>query len=236
MTKHSYLLYLLVVCLAFVFATATLATESEYRSTTRIEKFVVLGMSCDACAKTATQALRKLSGVNNVEVDFDTKQATVSADSSLTREAIRETLGSIGFEAQFPDDPSRAKPLTDIEREKLDIAIVTHGEAFQVKDYLSKGKFTVFDFYAEWCGPCHLLTPKLERLVLQNKNVALRKVDIVSWKSDAAKQATKEYEMPGLPYVRVYGPSGDFIGAVTGNHYDKIKKLITSLTPSTEAN
>lgn len=207
------------------------AKKKTFASAKKIT-FLVAGMTCERCANSASKELLKIPGVSIADVDIVTKQARLSADSSVTQEAIRGALGSIGFEAQFPNDLPKAKPLTEIEKAPLDIRVVSHGEAFKIKDHLSTGKFTIFDFYAEWCGPCHLLTPKLERLVLQNNNIALRTIDIGNWNSDAAKQATKEYEMPGLPYVRVYGADGDFIGAVTGNHFEAIESLIASSNSS----
>jgi thiol-disulfide isomerase/thioredoxin len=82
------------------------------------------------------------------------------------------------------------------------------------------------DFFADWCGPCHLLTPKLERLVLNHDKLALRKVDISNWESPAARQATAEFGMPGLPYVRIYDERGQLLGAVHGNHIDQVEHIV----------
>ena len=59
----------------------------------------------------------------------------------------------------------------------------------------------------------------------KTNGVAYRKIDIVSGESDAAKQARSEYGMEGIPYVRVYGKSGDFLGDVVGADFEGIKKL-----------
>ena len=84
----------------------------------------------------------------------------------------------------------------------------------------------IVDFWAEWCGPCHVLTPKIEKLVQENANVALRTVDLKHWDTAVAKQATKEFRVAALPYVRVYGPDGKFVGEVLGNDIEKIRKLV----------
>ncbi len=55
--------------------------------------------------------------------------------------------------------------------------------------------------------------------------MAYRKIDIVAWESDAAQQAHSEYGMNGIPYVRVYGKSGDFLGDVVGADFEGIKQL-----------
>jgi thioredoxin 1 len=112
------------------------------------------------------------------------------------------------------------------ERARLDIKVASNGEAFDLRRHLAPGKYTVVDFWAEWCGPCHVLTPKIERLVQQRSDVALRTIDLKNWESAAAKQATKEFKLPGLPYVRVYGPDGEFVGEVVGNDIEKIERLV----------
>lgn len=203
--------------------------ESEQKSRARLYtyQFEILGMSCDGCAKSSVQALKKaIPDVVSVTVDFKTKKGKLVTRSPVQREQIREALGALGFEPRFPNEPPPPEPLPEDVKAHLDIKTISNGEAVELKDFLVRGKYTIFDFYAEWCGPCHLLSPKLERLVQKNPNVALRIINISDWESPAAKQATKKYTLPGLPYVRVYGPDGTFIGAVHGNHFNKIVKLI----------
>ena len=203
-------------------ATAGAATKTDVRNL----EFSVLGMTCGTCANSASELLRKVSGVRQARVDFDTKAAHVVAAAEVSQDDIRSALAAFGFEAQFPGDPPIPAALTEEQKQDLDIQTVSHGEAIRIKDHLAPGKTTIFDYYAEWCGPCHLLSPRLERLVLNDENIALRTVDISDWESEAGKQATRKFKIPGLPYVRVYGPRGKFLGAVEGNQIEKVKELI----------
>ena len=192
---------------------------------TFVSEFDVAGLSCDGCAGTATDALRKVPGVTKADVKFATRRARVESSRRIQDAEFRAALAKLGFEARFPNDVV-VKPLTSDERARADIKIASHGEAFDVRKHLARGKFTIFDFWAEWCGPCHVLTPKIERLVVDRTDVALRTVDLKQWDSPAGKQATNEFKVPGLPYVRVYGPDGKFVGDVVGNDIEKIKQLV----------
>ena len=192
---------------------------------TFVSEFEVAGLACDGCAANATDALRKVPGVTTATVTFATRRARVESNRRIEDAEFRSALAKLGYEARFPNDPV-IPPLTADERARLDIKVASSGEVFDVRKHLSRGKYTIFDFWAEWCGPCHVLTPKIERLVQERSNVALRTIDLKQWDSPAAKQATREFKIPGLPYVRVYAPDGKFVGEVVGNDIEKIKQLI----------
>ncbi len=189
-------------------------------------EFSVLGMTCGKCADSATKALASMPGVLEPTVDFDSKNARVRSGGSVTREQIREALATLGFEARFGIESLDSDPLPEEIRAGLDIQTVSHGEKIRVKDHLAPGKVTIFDYYADWCGPCHLLSPKLERLVLKYENVALRKVDLADFESKAALQATREFRMPGLPFTTVFNERGKLLGQINGNLIEEIEAIV----------
>ena len=55
----------------------------------------------------------------------------------------------------------------------------------------------VVDFFAQWCGPCQMLKPMLEKLV-QEQDFVLAKVDI-----DQSQDLASTYGIEGVPDVRV---------------------------------
>ena len=59
-----------------------------------------------------------------------------------------------------------------------------------------KNRFTIVDFYADWCGPCKMLTPILEGLVQANENVDLIKVDV-----DEFDEIAGSYQVRAMPTV-----------------------------------
>jgi len=190
-------------------------------------EFFVAGMTCGRCAESATKALKKIRGVTAVRVDFESKQARVDAKRIVAPEEVRAALKKLGFEARFPYDPEEPK-LSPAERARLDIRATPRDASVDLARDLAPGKVTIFDFWAEWCGPCHLLTPKLEWMVHDTDGLALRTVELADWESPSGVQATKEFRAEALPYVRVYDANGKFAGAVTGTDIEKIRALVES--------
>jgi putative thioredoxin len=71
----------------------------------------------------------------------------------------------------------------------------------------------VVDFWAEWCGPCHMLTPVLEReIAARAGRVALAKVDI-----DANPALADRFGVRGIPAVKAFRRGHvvrEFVGAL----------------------
>jgi thiol-disulfide isomerase/thioredoxin len=88
-----------------------------------------------------------------------------------------------------------------------DIRIISKGEPLNLRDHLVPGKYTLFDYYADWCPPCRELTPRLEELARRHPQIALRKIDIVDWSHPVAGQQG----VHDLPYLRLFGPDGRLI-------------------------
>src|SRR5258707_11221676 len=66
------------------------------------------------------------------------------------------------------------------------------------------------DFWAEWCKPCHRLTPVLEA-ALEGREVALAKVDV-----DANKELARRFDVQGIPAVKAFRNGevvAEFVGA-----------------------
>ena len=102
------------------------------------------------------------------------------------------------------------------------ITVISHGTAVDINQHLAFGSVTVFDFYADWCGPCRRLSPMLEQMATSDPEIALRKIDIVNWKTAVVQQ----FNLHSIPQVSVYDRSGGLVGTVLGVDFEKIKSYI----------
>ena len=70
----------------------------------------------------------------------------------------------------------------------------------------------VVDFWAEWCGPCHMLAPVLEKAVAAREGgIELAKVDV-----DANPGLSSRFGVRGIPAVKAFRNGhvvAEFVGA-----------------------
>ena len=91
-----------------------------------------------------------------------------------------------------------------------DVQTITHGREVDLEAHLVPGKHVLFDFYADWCGPCRALEPHLLELADRHSDqLAIRKVDIINWDSAVSRQ----YRVSSVPYLVLYGPDGSRLAA-----------------------
>ena len=190
-------------------------------------KFTVIGIDCAECAPPILKALKGVSGVTAAKLDWKAGVATVEVPEGFDTKKLRDAVAAIGYEAVFDGEERKdLKPLPEEERSALDIRSASDGAKIDLSAVVVAGKVTVIDYWAEWCSPCHLLDARLQHFVKANPDVAVRRVNVGKWDNDAAKQATREFRLEALPYVRVYDAKGKFVGAVTGGSWDQILKTI----------
>lgn len=210
---------LLPLILLILLAPALLAAETI--------TFTIVGIDCEGCVGPIKKQLSSIDGVKLVELKWEEGLATVEVPQGFDRQKLRAAMTDLGFEAIFPGEKRKdIEPLDPAVLKTLDVATDAKGDKVDVKKTVVAGKITIVDFYADWCGPCHVLETRLHNYMTSHKDLAMRRVNVGKWDTAAAKQATREFRAEALPYVRVYDASGKFVGAVTGGAWDQVLKVI----------
>lgn len=212
--------------LAIVFAVLGLLLPALARGDETL-KFTVIGIDCKECAPPIVKALKGIDGVRNATLDWKAGVATVETSEGFDKSKIKSAIDAIGYDAVFPGETRRefAALPEDVVR-KLDIVSFDGAKKVDLKTIAVPGKITVVDYWAEWCSPCHFLEKRLQHLLTSDPNMALRRVNVGKWDNAAAQQATAEFRLEALPYVRVYDARGKFVDDVTGGSWDQFLKVL----------
>ena len=67
------------------------------------------------------------------------------------------------------------------------------------------------DFWAEWCGPCKMIAPILEKIAVEQENIKIAKVNV-----DDSPDLARRYEIMSIPALIVFEngePAKKLIGA-----------------------
>jgi thiol-disulfide isomerase/thioredoxin len=92
---------------------------------------------------------------------------------------------------------------------KGDMKIISKGEEVVLGQHLAAGKYTLFDFYADWCPPCWEVDPDLEWLAVETTNVAVRKINIIDWSTPVVRQ----HDVQDLPHFLLFDSAGALIAS-----------------------
>ncbi len=128
---------------------------------------------------------------------------------------VQTLLDTLTGASSNQDTPETKKT----KRGRVDISTISRGEKVEIKRHIKPGQVVLFDFYADWCGPCRKITPELEGLARKYPGqVVLKKIDIKNWNSAVAQQ----YGIRSIPHVVLYDQRGK--KRVDGNALQAIRE------------
>ncbi len=194
------------------------------------------GMVCNGCQKNVTAALEGLPFVRNSVSSFAVGGACLELSGGGDTERIREAVTGLGYTVRAIEAvetcPAKLRPGHRIDpwddTGGHDVVVVSRGEEVDLEAQLVADKYTVIDFGAPWCGPCHTAAATLRRYMDEHADTAVRAITL------DANDPRESYALPvveqhlkwigGIPYFIVYDPSGRTI--YKGSEVDAAIKAI----------
>jgi thiol-disulfide isomerase/thioredoxin len=184
------------------------------------------GLDCASCGDELATKLAAREGV--YKATFDKRKAEVVVVSAPAFDALSAAKALKGKEDyELSIGAGRGSYLAFGKTpEGADVKTVAQdGEDVpDLAPHLAKGKVTVVDFSATWCEPCRKLDEHVLKSVANRKDLAYRKLYIGDWDTPLAKRYL--VGVPTLPFVIVYGKTGEKLDTIAGLDLARLDALI----------
>lgn len=195
----------------------------------RTQVYSIQGADCASCADAIKAEQKKVKGIKKVDFDKHAVELAVRMADGVSDQAVLDAIArsGAGFKGLVGAGQGAYLPIPDFPA-GTDVQLLTKdGSAVGPLPKLAvAGKYTVFDIFAEWCGPCREVDERLRTVVTQRADVAIRKLNVRDFDTPLALELGSGFET--LPYVVVITPKGKRIDVV-GTDFEALDKAL--LTP-----
>jgi len=104
---------------------------------------------------------------------------------------------TISYCTKKNDAPSNQIAPTSVTNENRIVSIISSEDEFNKIMEKAGNKLIIFDLYADWCIPCKILSPTLEKIAESNKGaVSFYKINI-----DRLPHIAQTFGVHGIPHV-----------------------------------
>jgi copper chaperone CopZ len=194
-----------------------------------MEVWIIPKMNCTRCEGDVKKIVNQIEGVEIVEISFASRKVCLESTKDQAYDLLKEELAKLEYEIEVSSQQEDCKFQRQSSWDGVegDFKVVSNGERFSLRKNKVKDKFTLFDFGAVWCGPCHDYAMALKPLLQTNDKLAIRAIELgdnqlTSFDHPVVFQYLMEAE--GIPWMILYDPDGKKI--YEGNDLEAVLKLI----------
>ena len=101
----------------------------------------------------------------------------------------------------------------------MSVSIVNKNNFEQIRN---SGKTVLLDFYADWCGPCRMVSPVVDEIAAERPDILVGKVNV-----DEEPELASAFNISSIPTLVVMR-GGEIVNRATGA---RPKSSILSLLP-----
>ena len=67
------------------------------------------------------------------------------------------------------------------------------------EEVLNSNKPVIIDFYADWCGPCKMMSPIIDNIAEENSDIKVGKVNV-----DESQEISIKYNIMSIPTIIIF--------------------------------
>jgi len=127
----------------------------------------------------------------NKQSEKKLKEGAANSAAVNNSVVLNETNNTTNNESNLEEETIKESEISDND------VIDVNTNNFEV-EVINSDKKVLIDFYADWCGPCKRLSPIVDKVAKENKDIKVVRIDV-----DNNKELANRYNVSSIPTLVV---------------------------------